>query len=51
LELDGGSTPSSRRGFKLCVFMMDFIQLPTLFFVAVEVEEALPAAIFFPFPI
>jgi hypothetical protein len=51
LELAGGSTPSSRRGFNILVLTMDFVQSPVLFFAAVEAEEALVAAVFFAFPI
>jgi hypothetical protein len=51
LELAAGSTPSSRKGFRVCVLIVDFIQSPTRFFAAVEAEEALVVTAFFVFPI
>jgi hypothetical protein len=51
LELAAGSTPSSRKGFRVRVLTADFVQSLIRFFTAVEAEEALVATTFFVFPI
>jgi hypothetical protein len=51
LELAAGSTPSSRKGFRVRVLTADFVQSSICFFAVVEAEEALVATAFFVFPI
>jgi hypothetical protein len=49
-EVAAGRMPSSRRGLRVRVEMLDFVQSPTRFLAAVEVDDALEAMGFFPLP-